>query len=137
MSNEPRPATTDEPAIPASGKASSYSNYFVGKRTASGEIYSHDKYTAAILPRARWNRVRMGTKVKISCEGKTIVVLINDKGAGSGRMDRVLDLSRRAMSALVGWTLSSDADASKAGIIDLEAIDVVPASTPLGPVADY
>ena len=49
-------------------------------------------------------------------------------------MERVLDLSRTAMSAMVGWTLVTDRDALRAGIIQLDRIEVVPSSTPLGPV---
>lgn len=136
MTNERQVAeASSEPAIPATGLASSYSDYFVNRLTASGQVYLHTNYTAAILPRARWRLVRMGTRVRITHGERTIVVVINDKGAGSGGMERVLDLSRTAMSALVGWTLVTDRDAMRAGIIQLDAIEVVPAETPLGPVA--
>jgi peptidoglycan lytic transglycosylase len=124
----------DKPCLPKSGKASSYSDIFVGKATASGEIYSHDKYTAAVMPKARWNCVPMKTVVKIKHNGKTLVVKINDKGAGDGSMKRVLDLSRISMSYLVGKELKTEKDALAAGVIDLDSIEVVPDSTRLGPV---
>lgn len=109
--------------LPDRGKASSYSDYFEGKPTASGQIYSHKLLTAAILPRARWGLVPMRTKVKVYYKGRSVVVTINDKGAGDGKMDRVLDLSRAAMSALAGWELKTDEDAKKAGVIDLDKIE--------------
>lgn len=135
MSNERQTAeATSQGNIPESGLASSYSDYFVNRQTASGAIYLHTNYTAAILPRARWNKVRMGTRVRITHGANTIVVVINDKGAGDGGMERVLDLSRIAMSAMVGWNLVTDRDAMRAGIIRLDRIEVVPSTTPLGPV---
>lgn len=132
LSQSASSAPVENQGLPKTGTASSYSDYFDGKLTASGDVYSHGAYSAAILPRARWKTVRMGTRVRITHGSATVVVVINDKGAGDGGMERVLDLSRLAMSKLVGWDLRSDADAFKAGIIHLDSIEAVPASTSLG-----
>lgn len=77
-----------------SGLAAVYSDKLVGHRTASGRIYSRDKLTAAhkTLP--------FGTHVKVTNtkNGKTVVVVINDRGPKQA--DRVLDLSPRAAHSL-------------------------------------
>ncbi|WP_230981235.1 septal ring lytic transglycosylase RlpA family protein [Echinicola salinicaeni] len=72
------------------GLASYYANKFNGRKTASGERYSHSKLTAAhrTLP--------FGTIVKVENlkNGKTVKVRINDRGPFvSGR---VIDLSKKA-----------------------------------------
>jgi len=69
------------------GKASYYANTFQGKKTASGEKYDQHKYTAAhrTLP--------FGTQLKVTnlTNGKTVVVVVNDRGPYS--KDRLIDLS--------------------------------------------
>jgi rare lipoprotein A (peptidoglycan hydrolase) len=37
-------------SFPTCGEASTYSGYFRGRKRANGDIYSHDEYTAALLP---------------------------------------------------------------------------------------
>ncbi len=97
----PTPKTASAPSpTPASetsdvsGLAAVYSDKLVGHRTASGKIYSRDKLTAAhkTLP--------FGTHVKVTNtkNGKTVVVIINDRGPKQA--GRVLDLSPRAARAL-------------------------------------
>jgi rare lipoprotein A len=122
------------PGLPSKGKASSYAARFEGKKTSSGEVFKQDLYTAAIMPRARWKTVKLGTRVKITHAGRSVVVKINDRGAGDGSLERVLDLTWKAMGYLVDKEIKSDADALKVGVITLNSIVVVPETTPLGPV---
>lgn len=76
------------------GMASFYGDEFVGRKTASGEIYLHSSLTAAhpSLPFGTWVRVTdLLTR-------KSIIVKINDRGPFvSGR---IIDLSRSAAQAL-------------------------------------
>lgn len=88
-----------------SGQASYYADKFDGRKTASGEIFRQNKYTAAhkTLP--------FGTKVKVTNiqNGKSVIVVINDRGPFvSGR---VIDLSRAA---------AEDIDMIKSGVVDVE-----------------
>lgn len=76
------------------GEASYYADKFVGRKTANGEIYNHNQFTAAhkTLP--------FGSKVRVfnTRNGKEVVVKINDRGPFvSGR---VIDLSKSAASEL-------------------------------------
>jgi hypothetical protein len=86
------------------------------------------------MPKARWKTVKLGTKVKITHGGRSVVVKINDRGAGDGSLERVLDLSWKAMASLVDKKINSDADARKIGVVALDSIEEVAASTDLGPV---
>ncbi len=76
------------------GMASVYSTKFQGSRTASGEIFNHNNYTAAhrTLP--------FGTLVKITRtdNGKAVIVKINDRGPFVS--DRVMDISKAAAAKL-------------------------------------
>ncbi|MDR3439102.1 septal ring lytic transglycosylase RlpA family protein [Telmatospirillum sp.] len=119
--------------LPTSGQGSTYSNFFVNKRTASGDIYTHDGYTAALLPRERWHAVPLGTRLRITVDGRSVVVNVNDRGTGDGTLGRVLDLSRAAYAYLVNRPSSLISDQS-AGLVLLRLIEVVSADTPLGPV---
>jgi rare lipoprotein A len=76
------------------GTASFYSNSFNGKKTASGEIFSQQKMTAAcnVLPLGTWVRV---TNLR---NGRSVLVKINDRL--HTRMTRVVDLSRSAAEKL-------------------------------------
>jgi len=130
---EVRASKSDVSSLPTSGIASTYADKFVGKKTSSGDRYSHDKYTAAIMPQSRWYSIMLGTKLKLTHKKKTVVVKLNDRGAGDGSMERVLDLSRKAMGVLVGRDLQTEDDANSAGLITLDSIEVVDPSTPLGP----
>lgn len=120
--------------LPITGIASTYANELEGAQTASGDIYRHALFTAAILPRARWQTVPMGTRVAASYQGRTVVITINDKGAGDGGMARVLDLSRAAYACLLGKR-PDQLNETNIGLLQLTAIRVVDRATPLGPLA--
>ncbi|HVZ55268.1 MAG TPA: septal ring lytic transglycosylase RlpA family protein [Chitinophagaceae bacterium] len=79
------------------GTASFYANKFNGRRTASGELFSQQKLTAAcnVLPLGTWIRV---TNLR---NGRSVVVQVNDRL--HVRMKRVVDLSLRAARQL-GYT---------------------------------
>tara|TARA_B100000929_G_scaffold288131_1_gene276016 strand:+ start:694 stop:1272 length:579 start_codon:yes stop_codon:yes gene_type:complete len=70
------------------GGASYYGPNLKGNRTASGEVFDPTELTAAhrTLP--------MGSKVKVTHKGKSVVVRINDRGPFHG--NRVIDLSTAA-----------------------------------------
>jgi rare lipoprotein A len=76
------------------GLASWYGQGFHGKRTASGEVFNQEQFTAAhrTLP---W-----GSRVKVInlANGKSVEVRINDRGPfGKGR---IIDVSRAAARIL-------------------------------------
>jgi rare lipoprotein A len=118
--------------LPASGEASTYGDEFVGRETASGRKYRHEDYTAALLPRSRWAAVPLGTKLRITHDGRSVVVEVNDRGAGNGRDSRVLDLSRAAMAHLIGRKVE-DINDNNAGLIHLDRIEIVPPNAKVGP----
>jgi RHS repeat-associated protein len=122
--------------LPQNGEASIYSDWFEGKTTASGETFSQNGYTAALLPKKRWHAVSLRTHVKITHDGRSVVVEVNDRGAGArdGSMTRVLDVTRTAASYLTGQTISNDNDSNSIGLISI-TITQVPNTTPLGPVS--
>ena len=66
--------------------------YKVGKKTASGETFHPEEYTAAhrTLP--------FGTRLHLEYNGKKLTVRINDRGPHI--KNRILDLSSGAASAL-------------------------------------
>jgi rare lipoprotein A len=70
------------------GVASWYGAELAGHRTASGERFDPGELTAAhrTLP--------LGTHVKVTYHGRSVVVRINDRGPFAGH--RVIDLSRAA-----------------------------------------
>ncbi len=72
------------------GIASWYGRRFMGKKTASGEIFDPEKMTAA------HRRLPMGTIVKVTNlkNGRETVVRINDRGPYIP--GRIIDLSRAA-----------------------------------------
>ena len=76
------------------GKASFYADKFEGRSTASGEIFSQKKLTAA------HRSLAFGTHVKVTNlkNGKSVVVTINDRGPFV--KGRIIDLSKRAASKI-------------------------------------
>jgi len=76
------------------GMASFYSDYYEGKTTANGEIFRHNKNTAAhkTLP--------FGTKVEVTNlkNNQSIVVRINDRGPFV--KGRIIDLTKSAAKDL-------------------------------------
>ncbi len=76
------------------GLASYYSDEFTGRKTASGEIYNPDDFTAAhpSLP--------FGVKIKVTNleNGREVVVRVNDRGPFVQK--RIIDLSKSSAQAL-------------------------------------
>jgi peptidoglycan lytic transglycosylase len=83
-----------EPTMMETGLASWYGSRHHGKRTASGEVFNQNKFTAAhrTLP---W-----GSRVKVTnlANGKSVEVRINDRGPFS--QGRIIDVSRAAARSL-------------------------------------
>lgn len=70
--------------------ASYYHDKFTGRKTASGQIFDNQKYTAA------HKKLPFGTKVRITNEanGESVMVTINDRGPFT--KGREIDLTKRA-----------------------------------------
>lgn len=87
------------------GKASYYSDKFVGKKTASGDYYSSSELTAA------HKSLDFGTKVKVTNlrNNRSVIVVINDRGPFVE--GRVIDLSRAAAEQI---------DMIRDGVVDVE-----------------
>jgi len=77
------------------GMASWYGKKFHGRKTASGEIYDMEKFTAAhrTLPLGTYVKVK-----RVDGSGESAVVKVNDRGPFVE--DRVIDLSRAAARQL-------------------------------------
>lgn len=75
------------------GVASYYHPRFVGRPTATGEVFSNNNFTAAS------NHFELGTYVKVTNlnNGRFIYVKINDR---MGQPGRIIDLTERAATAL-------------------------------------
>ncbi|MCO5250701.1 MAG: septal ring lytic transglycosylase RlpA family protein [Candidatus Kapabacteria bacterium] len=76
------------------GIATFYSDYFDGRRTASGEIYRHEAFTAASKDLAFGTRVRVTNKRN----GKSVEVVINDRGPYAN--NAIIDLSKAAADSI-------------------------------------
>lgn len=76
------------------GIASYYHNKFEGRKTATGEVFDNDKYTAAS------NKLKLGTYVKVTnlSNGEVVYVRINDRMAPSNK--RLIDLTSLAAEEL-------------------------------------
>lgn len=102
-------STSSTPAkgklVKQTGKASYYADKFDGRKTASGEIFSQKKLTAAhrTLP--------FGTIVTVKnlANGKSVTVRVNDRGPYAD--NRLIDLSRAAANAI---------DMVKQGVVSVE-----------------
>jgi len=90
----PAPAPNEDAAGTAitGGVASWYGPGFAGRKTASGERFNPSEYTAAhrTLP--------FGSRVRVTHNGRSVVVRINDRGPFHG--GRVIDLSQAAAEEL-------------------------------------
>lgn len=90
LSTSARVIHSEERALVAEGKASYYASNFHGKKTASGEVFNLNRFTAAhrTLP--------FGTNVKIINlnNGKNVLVRINDRGPHL--RGRIIDVSPAA-----------------------------------------
>jgi rare lipoprotein A len=86
--------TPSRPTMIETGLASWYGSRHHGKRTASGEVFNQNKFTAAhrTLP--------LGSRVKLTnlANGKSVEVRINDRGPFS--KGRIIDVSRAAARSL-------------------------------------
>jgi rare lipoprotein A len=89
----------------ASGKFSSYdksavacyyADKFNGRKTANGDTFSNNKYTAA------HKKLPFGTKVRVTNKdnGKSVVVTVNDRGPFTAGKD--IDLSKKAFMEIAG-----------------------------------
>lgn len=79
------------------GKATYYAQKFQGRKTATGEIFSHKRMTAAS------NHFKLGTFVKVTnlFNGKSVDVKINDRMSNkSSRKGRIVDLTLYAFTLL-------------------------------------
>lgn len=76
------------------GNACYYSSFFHGRKTANGEIFRNDRYSAAHLT------LPLGTKVEVEslATGKKIELRVNDRGPYKGNF--IIDLSQAAARAI-------------------------------------
>ena len=76
------------------GIASYYSDSFIGKKTANGEVFSQQKMTAAN------NRLPLGTIIRVTNlrNDRSVIVKVNDRL--HRRNKRLVDLSRAAAKKL-------------------------------------
>jgi rare lipoprotein A len=75
------------------GIASYYHDKFEGRKTANGEVFDNNKFTAAS------NKLKLGSYVKVTniSNGEVVYVKINDRMANNGR---VIDLASVAAEKL-------------------------------------
>jgi rare lipoprotein A len=92
--SNPSPEREEATSWQESGIASWYGPGFHGKRTASGERFNTNEFTAAHKTLPFGTRVR----VKSLLNGKEVVVRINDRGPFI--KGRIIDLSQAAAQAL-------------------------------------
>lgn len=76
------------------GIASFYHSKFEGRKTATGEVFDNDKYTAAC------NTMKLGSYVKVTnlSNGEVVYVRVNDRMAANNH--RVIDLASIAAKKL-------------------------------------
>ena len=89
-SSLPRPTHSAHPSRPFSATASWYGGKFNGRRTASGEVFDQNKFTAA----SRTLPLGTSVLVKNPANGKCCTVVVNDRGPFVRGRD--IDLSRGA-----------------------------------------
>ncbi len=72
------------------GIASYYGDKFNGRKTANGEIFDQNKFTAAC------NKLPLGTRIKVTNlkNGQSVIVRVNDRL--HPKMNRIVDLSKAA-----------------------------------------
>ena len=80
----------DENIVLKKGKATYYHSKFVGRKTTSGQVYRHEKLTAA------HRTSPFGTEVTVTNprNGKSVTVVINDRGPFNKHL--MIDLSQSA-----------------------------------------
>ena len=79
--------------------ASYYHDKFNGRKTASGEIFDNNLYTAA------HKTLKFGTKIKVTntVNGESVIVTINDRGPFV--KGREIDLSKKAFMEIAKYKL--------------------------------
>ena len=89
-----RPTTTSTGDVSGEGLASWYGKQFAGKKTASGELFDPNGFTAA------HRTLKFGTcvKVELISSGRTVEVRVNDRGPFV--QNRIIDLSEEAAKQL-------------------------------------
>lgn len=75
------------------GKASHYGGRHHDRKMANGNIFDKNALTCA------HNSYPFGTKLKVSYQGKSVVVTVTDRG-GFNKLGRVIDLSEGAFKKL-------------------------------------
>lgn len=75
------------------GKASHYGGRHHGRKMSNGKIFDKNALTCA------HNSYPFGTKLKVSYQGKSVVVIVTDRG-GFNKLGRVIDLSEGAFKKL-------------------------------------
>ena len=94
-------AATAAPALAKTGTASGergiasmYSTHFVGRTTASGEVFDSRELTAA------HRKLPFGTRLVVTNKrnGRSVIVTVNDRGPH--RKGRIIDLSAAAAQQL-------------------------------------
>jgi rare lipoprotein A len=88
-------ATPTAPVLPVRvGQASWYGPGFSGRKTASGDLFDEEKFTAA------HKTIALGSRAKVTnlANGKSVEVEINDRGPFV--QGRIIDLSQAAAQAL-------------------------------------
>ena len=95
--------------------------FFIGRKTANGEVFDQNKFTAA------HNTLPFGTLVKVTwlVNNKSVIVRINDRGAFN-KLGRQLDLSFGAAQALSDETNNAIA----AGVLSCR-LEIVSSVTPV------
>jgi rare lipoprotein A (peptidoglycan hydrolase) len=90
------PGTPEAPGIPRTMIASYYDYSLEGLRTASGEPFDPEGYTAAhrTLP--------LGTRLLVSYEGRSVRVTVNDRGPYAAGHDLDLSLAAAREIGLIG-----------------------------------
>jgi rare lipoprotein A len=93
-SSTPEKSSTEWIGYIEKGKASFYADKHQFRKTASGELYSHDLKTAA------HRTIPLGSKIEVTnvSNGKSVVARVNDRGPFV--KDRIVDLSKSAFSSI-------------------------------------
>lgn len=110
------------------GIASYYHDKFEGRKTANGEVFDNDKFTAAS------NQLKLGSYVRVTnlANGEVVYVKINDRMAKTN--ERLIDLAKVAAQKLdfenKGITKVKvevvPEDEGRSGILAQKATDIAP-----------
>jgi len=100
ISEESKPAPTNNPSQTYSGKVSYYTNDYCVKynpacKTASGEVFDDSKLTLAC-----GKEIKLGSLVKITYGDKSVIAKCNDKGNFENKYHRIADLAKVTFESL-------------------------------------